>query len=891
MKFNIESFDYISANLFMRKAEEGFILDNRSDERGRVLYRNTNTVYSQNSTGIIHYQCENMKGNDSSILLGDSIELCPNGLACIKFNDFSQLIIEIPADSATLIKEIRIGDSEEKSDLTNLCDEDNNILVITPDYPSPHNLYVCAFAHSRNRLYLQNGLKIQVASIADRNYQSLYSYDEISVLVGGYKDLKELLKKKQYKVIITHFVDEKLLQIFDGYIRDEKLIFICHGPETTYRILPNKSKPYFSKELADVDLGERFNLNDYYIKKYSQKENVEWIFVSEWLKNASEKCQKAPFLHSKVIYNTISETLFPYVQKKKEDRKKIIILRKFDNVSYHSVDIAVETILYLSRKKFFNDLEIDIYGDGNYYDTLTDPIKDFSNIHFHRGFVPNDRIKEIYQDKGIILIPSRHDAQAVSMAEAARSGLVVVGSNVTSNPFFMDEKTNHTLADPERPDQLANIIERLYFDEEEFLSISKRQSLFIQSICSFENTTLREIDLIKQKLSDIDSPKKIIKKCEKPILSIVVPAYNVEGYVEKCLTSLLMAKNIEKAEILFVNDGSTDNTVEIARKIAESNNNIRTIDKENGGHGSAINVGLNEANGTYFRIIDGDDWVDGDNLSKLIDVLENETADLILTLGKYEYADKANMEDIINYDMLTEGRQYLFDDLLYAGYGFKDYGPVLSTSTFRTDVLKKAGFKLSEKKPYVDMEFNAFSLRYVETIKLYRFDIYRYFIGREGQTVLTEFANKNIDHHEYIIMNILSSLDEMKDFPAKKKDYVYSHIIALMVDTQIILYDRAGRWEKIKPFLDTLEKWPEAKVIVLDYINSPDKADKSSSIILKEYEYHLENKPIIEDNISKKMTVRRFIRRFIKGIIPYGLLRIYQKKKYPNGIYRFEVIN
>ena len=90
------------------------------------------------------------------------------------------------------------------------------------------------------------------------------------------------------------------------------------------------------------------------------------------------------------------------------------------------------------------------------------------------------------------------------------------------------------------------------------------------------------------------------------ILSIVVPTYNVEKYLERCIDSLVYdEKVLNDLEILIVNDGSKDNSLQIAKKYEKQYpNTIKVIDKENGGHGSTINAGLKVATGKYFRVID-----------------------------------------------------------------------------------------------------------------------------------------------------------------------------------------------------------------------------------------------------------------------------------------------
>lgn len=843
---------------------------------------------------------------------GENLE---NGGGCLYVNEYPVVLngrssmeivapvnihitLSVPAKSAVLVQAITITAQEKNTDLVNECTEDNDVLVITPDYPSTHNLYLCAFVHSRTREYIAAGLKVQVAAISRHTwYQSSYSIDGVPVFNGRYVDLKKLLSRHQYKVIVVHFVDEYLYPILEGYVQYERMIFICHGPETTFRFLTNRCRQYFTKELPEIDQSPAFDRKEYYVKKFAQKENVEWVFVSEWLRDFSEKMMGIHFKHTCVIYNTINEQLFPYHEKTADDRKKILVIRKFDNIRVHSIDQVVEAIEELSRRDFFNELSFEVYGDGSYYDILTAPLKRFSNVKLHRTFVPNSEIHKLHAENGILLIPSRHDAHAVAMSEGASSGLVVVGSNVTSNGFFMNEAENHTLADPENACELADIIERLYDHPEEFLAISKRMSLETQARCNRENTVLKEVALISEKLLEAGKPaeKMMYLPDNEPVLTIVIPAYNVEAYLEKCIHSMIFHRNVNKTEIIVVNDGSTDGTLKIAEKYEKLTNGVvRVINKENGGHGSTINIGIANAKGKYFRLIDGDDWVDSENLAELVDKLEQESADIVLTKGSYEYVEQAEFVNIIDYDMLHEGTLYHFEDLLYPGYGFATYGPLLTTGNYRTEVLKKAQFKISEKRPYVDMEFNSFALRYVDTVKYYDLDIYRYLIGRTGQTVSRDFWKKKYKDHQYVIFNILKTVQSMSDYSAAKRQYVYEHIIAQMSDSQVFMFDQLCLWEEIDAFFEELSQWPEALEAALNYI---EEKNGDCKVILQEYKKRLEQTnekrtPIIGGKSEQQTDEVRevnhpwkwYLKRAIKACIPYGIMRLYQKERYPNGI-------
>ena len=106
---------------------------------------------------------------------------------------------------------------------------------------------------------------------------------------------------------------------------------------------------------------------------------------------------------------------------------------------------------------------------------------------------------------------------------------------------------------------------------------------------------------------------------EKKVLTVTVPSYNVEEFLEECLDSFVCPEIMDDIEVLIVNDGSTDSTAEIGRRYEEEwPGTFRLITKENGGHGSTINRGVEEASGEYFKVVDGDDWVNRKAFVKLV---------------------------------------------------------------------------------------------------------------------------------------------------------------------------------------------------------------------------------------------------------------------------------
>ena len=119
---------------------------------------------------------------------------------------------------------------------------------------------------------------------------------------------------------------------------------------------------------------------------------------------------------------------------------------------------------------------------------------------------------------------------------------------------------------------------------------------------------------------------------QEKILTISVAAYNVESYIAENLDSILITDVRDEIEVLVVDDGGNDGTLEIARKYEEQYPGIiRAVHKENGGYGSVQNYSMQNASGRFFKILDGDDWVDREGLTKLVEYLRDTKADAVVT--------------------------------------------------------------------------------------------------------------------------------------------------------------------------------------------------------------------------------------------------------------------
>ncbi len=724
-----------------------------------------------------------------------------------QFLKYFIIVIYMPAKSKVEIDQINYSPTiTTELDFSRFT---SDTLLVTPGYPSLENKYNSAFVHTRVQAYQAAGLNVDVLWINDIHGTQYYSYEGINVVVADFFYLRMLLRAKKYKRILIHFFDQRYANVLESVdVSETHLYFYLHGAETLYWDWPKIASPYFGPP-AEIDdsLRTLFKTKDYYIKKYSAFKNARWIFVTPWTRQRCEELVGVQFDSSDAIPCLVNTDLFSYEKKDPQLRKKIFVLRKFADINSYSLDTVVRIILELSRRPFFADLDFDIYGDGPLHETLLAPLTGFENVHVFKGFLDHEQIRQVHQAHGIALFPTRFDSQAVSSCEAAASGCAVISSDIPGVRQFIPTELG-VLCSTEDYREYADVIEKMYYDPDFFLETARRES---ESVCAkfdFRHTIQRELDMFaaEKPVDTID-----LSCCTaEPVLTIAIPSYNVEKTLRSTVISILDQRNAGKLEILIVNDGSSDRTAEIAaelqaRAFSPARPLIRVINKENGGHGSTINVGLEQARGKYFKIIDGDDTVDSEELAKLIDILETEDSDVVVNNYVEDFAHDNALTIQNPYLSLKPGIQYYFDDLCFSHYGFGLFGPIMSCSSYKTQVLRSAGFKLLEKAYYVDMELNTYVSIFCSTVTYYNLNVYRYFLGQVNQSVSQSSYIRNYKHHENVCRRMVEAYFIYSDRLSEvRKKYLRDQLIFPMLAFQ---YDLViSKMRNREAFL-SLERW------------------------------------------------------------------------------------
>ena len=280
-----------------------------------------------------------------------------------------------------------------------------------------------------------------------------------------------------------------------------------------------------------------------------------------------------------------------------------------------------------------------------------------------------------------------------------------------------------------------------------------------------------------------------MRKNQMKLLSFAVPCYNSEAYMEKCIESLLPGG--KDVEILIVDDGSSDRTAEIADAYAERYPGIiRAIHQPNGGHGAAVNTGLKNAAGIYFKVVDSDDWLDRDSYLRVLKRLRtliklNTLPDMFLANYVYE-KEGSKHKKVMRQKGFPKEKMFGWDDV---GHLAKGHYILMHSVIYRTQMLHDCGLQLPEHTFYVDNIYVYKPLPYVNNMYYMDVDLYRYYIGREDQSVNEQTMIRRIDQQIRVnkIMFADVNLLAVKDKKCRRYMFNYLEIVTTITVTLAIL--------------------------------------------------------------------------------------------------------
>lgn len=272
-------------------------------------------------------------------------------------------------------------------------------------------------------------------------------------------------------------------------------------------------------------------------------------------------------------------------------------------------------------------------------------------------------------------------------------------------------------------------------------------------------------------------------ECGEKLLSIIIPSYNVESTLESTVDSIIKQEFLRSLEVIIIDDGSKDKTPDIADCIATNYpKTVRVIHKNNGGHGSTINIGIKSAKGKYFKVLDGDDWIDGRGLGQLLRMISETDCDVIwnpyITVN-----DKTKEENLLspNYSKISYKTEYKFDDIC------NHFDMPMHTATFKTEILKKIPM-LDENCFYVDAEYVFFPIPLIETVIFLKQPVYRYRVFSNTQSMNKSNLQKNVNQHLRVVKRLLHYYEENKKYNSDIKNLYLKKRMKQIIETQYGIY-------------------------------------------------------------------------------------------------------
>lgn len=306
------------------------------------------------------------------------------------------------------------------------------------------------------------------------------------------------------------------------------------------------------------------------------------------------------------------------------------------------------------------------------------------------------------------------------------------------------------------------------------------------------------------------------------LLSIVVPSYNSQDYLRHCLDTVVLGG--QEVEVIVVDDGSTDSTAGIAREYCRKFPGIvRLEQKENGGHGSAVNRGLEVATGTYFKVVDSDDWLDTTDYLSVLSLLRGiGSVDLLITNYVYEYSYNGKHKVMRFSNVFPQGKVISWDSM----HRFRfDQLMLMHALFYRTDLLRQCGLKLPEHTFYVDNLVAYLPLPSVKSLVYLDCSPYHYLIGRPGQSVNTQVMIKKIDQQLKVTRLMIEAYDLFKDIEGEKLRRYMIFYLSMMVAitvTHIYIAEDEGLSSKADELWEFIKQKDEKLYAVLrrSFLNS-----------------------------------------------------------------------
>ncbi|MGN0055707.1 MAG: glycosyltransferase family 2 protein [Atopobiaceae bacterium] len=299
------------------------------------------------------------------------------------------------------------------------------------------------------------------------------------------------------------------------------------------------------------------------------------------------------------------------------------------------------------------------------------------------------------------------------------------------------------------------------------------------------------------------------------VITFGIPCYNSAEYMDHCITSILEGSSYaDDVQIVIVDDGSQkDDTPAKANEWASRYPDIiKAVHQENGGHGIAVKTGLQNADGTYYKVVDSDDWLDAEALSQLLQTLrkfEASDASVDLVVSNYVYEHVADgTRNVVDYKgILPEGKVFGWNDI---GHFQMSHNLLMHALCYRAEVLRQGGLPLPAHTFYVDNIYAWVPLPRCQTLYYLNVDLYRYYIGREDQSVNEKVMAGRIEQQVRITRIMMHAYHLYKDIPSiYLRSYMVNYFVLMMTICTIFskLSDHPDAMDELAKLWDELHDY------------------------------------------------------------------------------------
>ena len=269
--------------------------------------------------------------------------------------------------------------------------------------------------------------------------------------------------------------------------------------------------------------------------------------------------------------------------------------------------------------------------------------------------------------------------------------------------------------------------------------------------------------------------------------------------MRNCIESILPGG--EEVEIIIVDDGSKkDNTLEIAKEYEEKYPGIcKAVHQENGGHGEAVNTGLRNANGLYFKVVDSDDWLDSKVLLEVLERIRNltlsgESIDMLVANFIYDKVGQENKKVMSYANAFPEDKVFGWAEM--KNFHLGQY-ILMHSVIYRTKMLKDCGLQLPKHTFYVDNLFVYEPLPHVKKIYYLNQNLYHYYIGREDQSVNETVMISRLDQQYRVNRLMIDCCDVLKVQPKKLRKYMILYL-EIITTVSSVLAIKSGTEENLQ---------------------------------------------------------------------------------------------